>query len=94
MVSILLDSYKRNISYDRAKLTKVGDFYVLRHMVDFCRPGHKMTPTLLLNKSQIFNLPINSLIQKLFTNYLFLHNVVFVCNKVWCLIIVSNEKYV
>ena len=29
MVSILFDSYKRNISYDRAKLKKVGDFYAL-----------------------------------------------------------------
>ena len=33
MVVILFDSYKRNTSYDRAKLKKVGDFYALRWLI-------------------------------------------------------------
>ena len=33
MVLILFDSYKQNISYDRAKLKKVGDFYALTWLI-------------------------------------------------------------
>ena len=33
MVLILFDSYEQNISYDRAKLKKVGDFYVLTWLI-------------------------------------------------------------
>ena len=33
MVLILFDSYKRNISYDKANLKKVGDFYVLTWLI-------------------------------------------------------------
>ena len=35
-----MTEHKWIISYDRAKLKKVDDFYALMHMVDFCRPGH------------------------------------------------------
>ena len=33
MVLILFNSYKRIISYDRAKLKKVGDFYALTWLI-------------------------------------------------------------
>ena len=33
VVLILLNSYKRIINYDRAKLKKVGDFYVLTWLI-------------------------------------------------------------
>ena len=33
MVLILFDSYKRNIGYDRAKLKKVGNLYVLTWLI-------------------------------------------------------------
>ena len=33
MVLILFDSYKQNISYDRANLKKVGDFYALTWLI-------------------------------------------------------------
>ena len=33
MILILFDSYKQNISYDRAKLKKVDDFYMLTWLI-------------------------------------------------------------
>ena len=33
MVLILFDSYKQNISYDRANSKKVGDFYALTWLI-------------------------------------------------------------
>ena len=33
MVLISFDSYKRNMSYDKAKLKKVGNFYALTWLI-------------------------------------------------------------
>ena len=69
MILILLDSCKRIISYDRAKLKKVGDFYALTWLIFAGLITYHLVKMFWREKDDSFQ---NSYISKIFSNILVL----------------------